>query len=150
MAVLTHIDLPVDGVMRAPAALIQGWIASNEQQRFEHLSLVNAAGTVVPLGTVDRPDVRTAKPEYASTGFGGWIDIRENGNGPWRLRYEDGSGTAAETALALRAMTPTCVVSPKRKRASFAHYVRCCAARRAARRWTTARAVYIAPTVTSS
>jgi SAM-dependent methyltransferase len=101
--VLTHLDLPVGGVVRGATALIQGWIASNEQQRFERLSLVNAGGAVVPLWTVDRPDVRTATPGYASTGFAGWIDIRENANGPWRLRYEDGWGTAAETALPLRA-----------------------------------------------
>lgn len=101
--VLTHLDLPPGGVMRAPTAVIQGWIASNEQRTFERLSLVNTAGAVIPLGTVDRPDVRGAMPGYASTGFAGWIDIREVGNEPWRLRYEDGGGSTAETALTLRA-----------------------------------------------
>jgi len=102
VAVLTHIDLPQGGVLRGPTALIQGWIASNEHQRFDRLSLVNPVGSVVPLGAVDRPDVRAARPGYASTGFAGWIDIRESGDGPWRLRYEVGGGTSAETTVALR------------------------------------------------
>lgn len=100
---MTHIDLPQGGVMRGPTAVVHGWIASNEYPSFAHLSLVNDGGVVVPLGIVDRPDVRVAKPGYASTGFAGWIDIRENGAGPWRLRYEDGRGRTVETALALRA-----------------------------------------------
>jgi SAM-dependent methyltransferase len=99
--VLTHLDLPLGGVMRGPRALIQGWIASSEQQRFERLTLLND-GAVIPLGTMDRPDVRTAMPGYASTGFTGWIDVRENGSGPWRLRYEDDRGAAGEAALQLR------------------------------------------------
>lgn len=103
VAVLTHIDLPQGGVIRGTTAVIHGWIASNEEPRLEHLSLVNAGGAVVPLGVVDRPDVRAAKPGYATTGFAGWIDIRDSGYGPWRLRYENGSGTAAEIPLSLRA-----------------------------------------------
>lgn len=89
--------------MRGPTALIHGWIASDEHQRFVRLSLVNARGKLVPLVLVDRPDVRTARPGYSSTGFSGWINLRESGNGPWRLRFEDRDGAAAETALALRA-----------------------------------------------
>jgi SAM-dependent methyltransferase len=103
VAVLTHIDLPQGGVIRGTTAVIHGWIASNEHPRFENLSLVNAGGIVVPLGVVDRPDVRAAKPGYASTGFAGWIDVRENGKGPWRLRYENGSGVPSEIPLSLRA-----------------------------------------------
>jgi SAM-dependent methyltransferase len=100
--VLTHLDVPQDGIIRGPFSQIHGWIASETPSAIERLTLVNGAGTEIPLSAVDRPDVRTALPEVATSGFTCWIDLRDAASGPWRVRYQAG-GATAEADLALHA-----------------------------------------------
>lgn len=102
MSVLTHLDAPRDGIVRGPVAAIHGWIAGDATMDFEQLSLINARGTIIPLAAVDRPDVRLANVGEVSSGFTGWIDIRDAAAGPWQLRYKQRE-MPASTVLGLIA-----------------------------------------------
>ena len=102
VSVLTHLDAPRDGIVRGPVAAIHGWIAGDATMDFEQLSLINARGTIIPLAAVDRPDVRLANVGEVSSGFTGWIDIRDAAAGPWQLRYKQRE-MPASTVLGLIA-----------------------------------------------
>lgn len=127
MEVLAHLDIPADGVVRTAGSMVQGWIAADETLPFEQLSLVNAAGAVIPLRSVERPDVRIARPGKATIGFSGWVGINDALTGPWRLRYENAGG-AHDAPVQLSADLPEVSrlrEAKGRKLAALAPILRC-------------------------
>ena len=99
---IVHLDTPAGGIIACPATIVQGWLAADVAGGFERLSLVNANGAVVPLGLIDRADVRAATPGLTSTGFCGWIDIHDVAAGPWCVRFEH-DGRTSEVIVPLVA-----------------------------------------------
>lgn len=94
--------MPSGGIVTTPATVLHGWLAVDGDGAFGRLELVNPHGRTVPLAAEDRPDVRAAMPDRASTGFTALLDIVTVGDGPWRLRYTLGNRTD-EMPLALAA-----------------------------------------------
>ncbi|MDB5072057.1 MAG: methylase involved in ubiquinone/menaquinone biosynthesis [Candidatus Eremiobacteraeota bacterium] len=115
-----HIDVPVDGIVRAPLAEVHGWVAADDAAQLDRISLVNARGDSIPLTAVDRPDVRAAYQDRACTGFSGWIGIREAALGPWRVRYQTAQQHAAEASIDLRADRSSANAFAQAKRAKLA------------------------------
>jgi SAM-dependent methyltransferase len=127
VAVITHLDAPLDGLVSAPVAAVRGWVAESDGGPITPVGLVNDASAFVPLATVDRPDVRASLPHLISCGFAGWIDARTAHGGPWRLRYRS-AGDVRETALPLRAepqLARSFEGAKKRKLAAIRPLLRC-------------------------
>jgi SAM-dependent methyltransferase len=127
VAVITHLDAPLDGLVSAPVAAVRGWVAESDGGQIVPVGLVNDASAFVPLTTVDRPDVRATLPHLTSSGFAGWIDARTAQGSPWRLRYRRDGGVR-ETELPLRAeseLARTFAAAKTRKLAAIRHLLRC-------------------------
>ncbi|MGD0051569.1 MAG: class I SAM-dependent methyltransferase [Vulcanimicrobiaceae bacterium] len=98
---IVHLDSPAGGLIIAPAAQIQGWIAVDSQGGFDALSLVGAEGRVIPLAPITRPDVQAVFPGRATIGFSGCIGSGAAAELPWRIRFElDGTPFDLEMPLA--------------------------------------------------
>jgi SAM-dependent methyltransferase len=94
---IVHIDFPVSGFVATPATEVYGWVAVDGTGPLERLCLVNDRGASIPLELHERLDVERIAPGKRSTGFNGWIDIRNAAAGPWRVRYElDGRAREVE------------------------------------------------------
>lgn len=96
-----HIDTPVNGLVTTPASEIYGWIAI-DRGSIERLLLFNSAGTTIPLEMHPRPDVASTLPGRSTSGFNGWIDIRNAAVGPWCLRCITAEGMV-DTPIPLAA-----------------------------------------------
>ena len=115
-----HLDAPLEGIVLTPVSAIHGWVADEALGCFDGLRLVNDGGASIPLRAVDRPDVRAAIPNRASTGFSGWIDVREAACGPWRIRCDAGP-ESVEAAVPLRAELGYAIAFAAAKARKLAH-----------------------------
>lgn len=91
---IVHLDIPSGGIISKPGTPLYGWLATAGVGTIGSLRLVSERGTVIPLKTVDRPDVRSATAGLVSVGFSGWLDPVAALEGPWIVRYAQDGGTA--------------------------------------------------------
>jgi hypothetical protein len=80
-----HIDEPsAQDKVRTGEFFVRGWITSDAGSRFEGVELF-AHDVRMPLEFVDRPDVQSAFPHLASTGFQGWTESSKLAGSPHGL-----------------------------------------------------------------
>ena len=126
-APIVHLDAPANGIVSSPATIISGWIAVEGATPLERVSLVDSRGVHVPLGLVDRQDVRKAVPGMTSTGFTGWLDLRAAAASPWNIRYlRDGRSSDVELPLLIDSSeAPRFTRIKKRKLIDLRNLLRC-------------------------